>query len=139
MAQSQFENITIVLKHINFIFFINSAADAKKLCSSDQNGIKHIILSTVFIGTITLGDVTMSKPSVRIPKNTLTRSHTSSSSSSDDDDDNYILYDTSVDRLISPKYYVKYNKQEYCPKYIISLQWFNCLIGLLLIMKRSYS
>lgn len=59
------------------------------------------MVAEVIIGQIAKGDPSMKRP----PKNPTTGE----------------LYDTTVDNVNSPKVFVKYDKQEYCPFYIIEL------------------
>ncbi|XP_068218015.1 protein mono-ADP-ribosyltransferase PARP11-like [Palaemon carinicauda] len=80
-------------------YFSNSAAVASRYCQPSMNGHCFLLVAEVIVGEVTKGDSSMTRP----PKNRSTNE----------------LYDTTVDDLSAPKIFVKYDKQEYCPLYII--------------------
>ncbi|XP_037787072.1 protein mono-ADP-ribosyltransferase PARP11-like [Penaeus monodon] len=82
-------------------YFSNSAACAHGYSTPDAFGHRFLMVAEVIIGQIAKGDPSMKRP----PKNPTTGE----------------LYDTTVDNVNSPKVFVKYDKQEYCPFYIIEL------------------
>ncbi|KAK8736197.1 hypothetical protein OTU49_004864 [Cherax quadricarinatus] len=80
-------------------YFSNSAAIARSSCTRDVNGHFILILAEVIIGTVAKGSPTLTRP----PTNNLTNT----------------MYDTTVDNVYAPNIFVKYEKMEYYPEYII--------------------
>lgn len=80
-------------------YFSNSAAFANKYCVPNSSGHCFLLIAEVIVGEITKGDGSMTRP----PKNPATNE----------------LYDTTVDNVEAPKIFVKYDKQEYYPAYVI--------------------
>ncbi|XP_069168087.1 protein mono-ADP-ribosyltransferase PARP12 isoform X2 [Procambarus clarkii] len=80
-------------------YFSNSAAVARRHCSPDAYGQYSLILADVIIGTTVKGSPTLTRPPVNPNTNA--------------------LYDTTVDNINAPTVFVKYDKEEYYPKYII--------------------
>uniref|UniRef100_A0A6A7G5E3 Poly [ADP-ribose] polymerase n=1 Tax=Hirondellea gigas TaxID=1518452 RepID=A0A6A7G5E3_9CRUS len=67
--------------------------------SSVRGNSKVLLIVKVLIGTITLGHPLLTRP----PKDSATGN----------------LFDTTVDNIISPRVFVKYDNQEYYPEYIV--------------------
>ncbi|XP_042206479.1 protein mono-ADP-ribosyltransferase PARP12-like isoform X2 [Homarus americanus] len=80
-------------------YFSNSAAVARSHCTVDGNGHFFVLLAGVIIGTVTKGTPTLTRP----PTNLSTGKQ----------------YDTTVDDVHAPTIFVKYDKGEYYPEYII--------------------
>ncbi|XP_064079320.1 protein mono-ADP-ribosyltransferase PARP12-like isoform X2 [Macrobrachium nipponense] len=80
-------------------YFFNSAAVGRTHCKPDEFGRIHMFLAQVVIGMVTEGDPSYTRP----PPNPNTG----------------FLYDTTVDNIIAPTVFVKYEKGEYYPEYII--------------------
>lgn len=80
-------------------YFSNSAAVASRYCQPSLLGHCFLLVAEVIVGEVTKGDSSMTRP----PKNVFTNE----------------LYDTTVDDPVAPKVFVKYDKQEYCPLYVI--------------------
>ncbi|CAL4075069.1 unnamed protein product, partial [Meganyctiphanes norvegica] len=68
----------------------------------DNDGKRYLIISSIIVGSMTVGCSGMEKPPINSATN--------------------LPYDTSVNNLKSPTIYVKYNKQEYCPEYVITMK-----------------
>lgn len=82
--------------------FYFSAATARGHCSPAWDGKYILVLAEVIIGEVTRGCSTFSRP----PMNPMTG----------------ILYDTTVDNVDAPTIFVKYEKEEYYPEYVIKVQ-----------------
>ncbi|CAL4075809.1 unnamed protein product, partial [Meganyctiphanes norvegica] len=80
-------------------YFSNSAAYSHNYSHSDSSGSRFMMVARVLVGYTVKGDSSMTRP----PTNPTTG----------------MLYDTTVDDEINPKIFVKYDKQEYYPEYII--------------------
>ncbi|KAK4321751.1 hypothetical protein Pmani_007489 [Petrolisthes manimaculis] len=81
-------------------YFSNSAATAQSHCSSDGNG-SFLLLAEVIIGEVTSGHSNLSRP----PPNPVTGA----------------LFDTTVDNITTPTIFVKYEKEEYYPEYVVEV------------------
>ncbi|XP_045582234.1 protein mono-ADP-ribosyltransferase PARP11 isoform X2 [Procambarus clarkii] len=82
-------------------YFSNSAAFSMKYSQSNIFGHKVLLLAEVIVGKVTKGNASMTRPPINPATNE--------------------LYDTTVDSTSSPKIFVKYDKQEYYPLYILEL------------------
>ncbi|XP_068236331.1 protein mono-ADP-ribosyltransferase PARP12-like [Palaemon carinicauda] len=80
-------------------YFSNSAAVGRTYCKPDEFGKNHMFLAQVIIGTVAKGDPSCTRP----PPNLSTGA----------------LYDTTVDDITAPTVFVKYDKEEYYPEYVI--------------------
>lgn len=80
-------------------YFSNSAAVGRTYCRPDDFGRIHMFLAQVIIGMVTEGNSSYTRP----PPNPNTGA----------------LYDTTVDNITAPTVFVKYEKGEYYPEYII--------------------
>lgn len=80
-------------------YFSNSAATARGHCTQDNFGRITMFLAQVIIGMVAKGDPSLTRP----PCNPSTNA----------------LYDTTVDDITAPTVFVKYDKEEYYPEYII--------------------
>ncbi|CAL4152929.1 unnamed protein product [Meganyctiphanes norvegica] len=83
-------------------YFTPDSNYALSYAPPDSDGKRYIIISSIIVGCMVLGNKNMEKP----PINPATR----------------LPYDTSVNNIISPNIYVKYNRQEYCPEYVVTIQ-----------------
>ncbi|CAL4104730.1 unnamed protein product [Meganyctiphanes norvegica] len=83
-------------------YFSTDATIGYRYCTSDSSGKLFLLLARVAVGTITLGDSTMVRP----PLNAETG----------------LSYDSTVNNLNNPTIIVKYDKQEYFPEYIITIE-----------------
>ncbi|XP_037802329.1 LOW QUALITY PROTEIN: protein mono-ADP-ribosyltransferase PARP12-like [Penaeus monodon] len=82
-------------------YFGNNITYCYRYCRPDQAGLRYLFVAKVLIGTITRGDKELKRP----PMNTATGS----------------LFDTTVDDEAQPTIFVKYDKQEYYPYYVITM------------------
>lgn len=82
--------------------FCFSAATARGHCSLGYDGRYFLVLAEVIVGEVTTGHSSLSRP----PLNTTTG----------------LLYDTTVDNIDAPTIFVKYEKEEYYPEYVVELQ-----------------
>lgn len=85
------------------VYFTPEPKYAIDYATPDCDGKRYLIISSIIVGFMTVGHKNMEKP----PVNPVTN----------------IPYDTSVNNLVSPSIYVKYNKQEYCPEYIVTIRY----------------
>lgn len=82
-------------------YFSPNAKTAYAYCKSDAFGRYNIFLAQVAVGTCVVGNPGMVRP----PTNPSTNK----------------LYDSTVDADVSPKIIVKYDKQEYYPEYVVTV------------------
>nr|XP_045582068.1 uncharacterized protein LOC123745523 isoform X2 [Procambarus clarkii] len=80
-------------------YFSNSAAVARNHSTLTLSGHYVLILADVIIGSVVRGSPTLTRPPTNISTN--------------------LLYDTTVDDEHAPTIFVKYDKEEYYPEYII--------------------
>ena len=78
-----------------------SSAVARTYCTPDADGHFFIIVAEVIIGYVTVGNKSLNHP----PPNSNT-GHP---------------YDTTVDSITAPTVFVKYEKEDYYPEYIIEI------------------
>lgn len=82
-------------------YFSNSCAIARTYCTPDAQGHLFLVLAEVIIGYVTPGSKGLNRP----PPNPSTG----------------FPYDTTVDSMTAPTIFVKYEKEEYYPEYIIEI------------------
>lgn len=82
-------------------YFSNSPAIASTYCTRDPNGHFFLVMAEVIIGYVTVGSKSLNRP----PTNAATGHY----------------YDTTVDNSAAPTIFVKYDKEEYYPEYIIEI------------------
>ncbi|KAK3894674.1 hypothetical protein Pcinc_001574 [Petrolisthes cinctipes] len=82
-------------------YFSNNASLSFGFCRPDPCGLRYMFVVRVMVGSYTVGDSSMVRP----PINPVTST----------------LYDSTVDNLRRPSIFVKYEKQEYYPEYIITM------------------
>lgn len=80
-------------------YFSNSAAVARKHCTPNTHGRIFMFLAQVIIGMVVKGEPSFTRP----PSNPSMNA----------------LYDTTVDDVTAPQIFVKYDKEEYYPDYVI--------------------
>lgn len=78
-----------------------SCAIARTYCTPDAQGHIFLIQAEVIIGYVTKGTKSLNRP----PPNPSTG----------------LLFDTTVDDITAPTLFVKYEKEEYYPEYIIDI------------------
>lgn len=83
-------------------YFSNSAAVALKNSTKDAGGHKYLILASVIIGDIVRGEPSLTRPPLDLSRN--------------------VHYDTAVDDMDAPTFFIKFESNEYYPSYIIKLQ-----------------
>ncbi|XP_069972765.1 protein mono-ADP-ribosyltransferase PARP12 [Penaeus vannamei] len=83
-------------------YFGNDITFCYRYCRPDSNRLKYLIVAKVLVGTITVGANEFERP----PLNPATGS----------------LFDTTVDNETQPKVFVKYDKQDYYPHYVITME-----------------
>ncbi|XP_069972796.1 protein mono-ADP-ribosyltransferase PARP12-like [Penaeus vannamei] len=83
------------------LYFGNDITYCYNNCSHDTAGLKYLFVAKVLVGTITVGAKDLRRP----PLNPATNE----------------LFDTTVDNETQPTIFVKYDKQEYYPYYLIKM------------------
>ncbi|XP_068241364.1 protein mono-ADP-ribosyltransferase PARP12-like isoform X2 [Palaemon carinicauda] len=83
-------------------YFSHSAAVASKSCIKDNDGHHYLILALVIIGNIVKGEISFKRPPFDSSRN--------------------CYYDTAVDDTNAPNFFVKFEKNEYYPCYVIQLK-----------------
>ncbi|CAL4096956.1 unnamed protein product [Meganyctiphanes norvegica] len=83
-------------------YFFNSCATAKQRCTKDDKGSCYLFIAEVILGTVTKSNKSDTHP----PLNPATQR----------------LYDTTLDNPEAPTTFVKYEKADYYPIYIIEIQ-----------------
>ncbi|XP_063610546.1 uncharacterized protein LOC134784410 [Penaeus indicus] len=82
-------------------YFGNDITFCYRYCRPDSTGLRYLFVAKVLVGAIVLGEKDLRRP----PLNTATNN----------------LFDTTVDNETHPTIFVKYDKQEYYPEYIITM------------------
>ncbi|XP_042860916.1 protein mono-ADP-ribosyltransferase PARP12-like [Penaeus japonicus] len=82
-------------------YFGNDIAYCYRYCQPDSASLRHMIVAKVLVGTITLGQKDLKRP----PKDQATG----------------YFFDTTVNDVAHPSIFVKYDKQEYYPNYLITM------------------
>ncbi|XP_053645398.1 protein mono-ADP-ribosyltransferase PARP12 isoform X2 [Cherax quadricarinatus] len=93
------QGITVEQNFGKGTYFSNSAAIARRHSTINESGHYVLILAEVIIGSVIKGSPTLTRPPANISNNT--------------------FYDTTVDDVDAPTIFVKYDKEEYYPEYII--------------------
>ncbi|XP_064079312.1 protein mono-ADP-ribosyltransferase PARP12-like [Macrobrachium nipponense] len=83
-------------------YFSNSAAVALQNSTENASGHKYMILATVIIGEIVKGDPSWTRPPLDASRN--------------------VPYDTAVDNMAAPTFFVKFESNEYYPCHVIQLR-----------------
>ena len=71
-------------------------------CPHENHNSKIIICAKVLVGDVTVGTQEDTRPPMNY--------------------NNQRLFDTTVDRINNPSVFVKFDKQEYCPEYVIFIK-----------------